>query len=88
MRFDWYKLFNLTEWIAGGLVAQSLTVNLEGKGRTTFEITQGNTTAVRLEAAGIFLPVAFLDNNPYTQDGYAVYLDAANDVWFGYEVEA
>ncbi len=88
MRFDWFKLFNLTEWIATGLVAQSLTVNLEGKGRTTFEITQGNTTGIRLASAEVFLPVAFLENNPYIQDGYAVYLDDANDVYFGYPVPA
>ncbi len=88
MNFDWYKLFNVDEWIAAGLVADTITANLEGKGRVSFEVTQGNTTAIKLASAEVFLPVGFLENNPYIQGDYAVYLDAANDVYFGYPVEA
>lgn len=80
--YDWYNLFNLTEWLATGLVARTLLVNLESRGRMQFEVTQGNETGIRLD--DIFLPVNFLEQNPYVQETYAVYLDTNNDVWFGY----
>lgn len=79
---DWYLIFNLTDWLATGLVARALTVVLESRGRTTFQLTQGNTTAVGYDDG--FLPVNFLENNPYVQGDYAVYLDADENVWFGF----
>ncbi len=86
MIFDWYNLFSLTEFVATGLVARTLVVQLEDRGRLTFQITQANTTAVYYD--GTFLPVSFLDQNPYIRDNYAVYLDADSNVWFGFEVDA
>jgi len=83
--FDWYKIFTLAEFQALGLVARSLILNLEGRGVTRLEVTVGNTVAVQYD--GVLLPVEFLDQNPYEREGYAVYLDTAGDVWFGFEVE-
>ncbi len=86
MLYDWYQLFNLTDWLATGLVARTLIVNLESRGRTVFEITQGNETSVRY--GDQFLSVNFLEMNPNpgVESGslYAVYLDADNNVWFGF----
>lgn len=85
MNFDWYKIFSLPEWLAENLVSRTLILELEDLGRVRFEITQGNTTAVRHDDT--FLPVNFLERNPYVQDGKAIYLDANDDVWIGFEVE-
>lgn len=86
MTYDWYKIFNLTEFLATGLVARSLVLELDGRGSTTFEIFRGNEVGVQFDDA--FLPVSFLEQNPYVQGTYAVYLDATDNVWFGFEVEA
>ncbi len=88
MTYDWYNLFNQTEWLATGLVARTLIVNLESRGRTVFEVTQGATTAITYDDQ--FLPVNFLETNPYTgaesDSAYAVYLDPDDNVWFGFLV--
>ncbi len=84
MTFDWYNIFNLTDWLATGLVARTLTLSLESRGRTVFQITQGNETSVGYD--DVFLPVNLLEINPYSQGNYAVYLDSDNGVWFGFLV--
>lgn len=84
MAAEWYKLFNLADFLATGLVSRTLIFDLEGRGPTTFEVFRGNEVSVAYDDA--FLPVSFLDQNPYAQPGYAVYLDSSDDVWFGFEV--
>lgn len=84
MRFESYKLFNHAEFLATDLVSRTIAVNLERRGVTTFHLTRGNTVAITYE--GVMLPVNFLDRNPYYRDGYAVYIDGNDDVWFGFEV--
>lgn len=85
MNYDWYKLFNLLEWQAEGLVQRSLTVDLEGRDRMTFLINQGNTTSVAFDDK--FLPIAFLDQNPYVHEGAAIYRDANDDIFVGFEAD-
>lgn len=82
--YDWYKLFNITEWLATGLVQRTLKIPLQDLGEKTFLITQGATTAVLYEDK--FLPVQFLDQNPYVLDGVAIYRDSADDIHIGFEV--
>jgi hypothetical protein len=84
MIYDWYKLFSLPEWLAEGLVARTLVVELQDRGRERFEITQGNTTAVRHDDT--FLPVQFMDRNPYVVGSKAIYKDASDNIWIGFEV--
>lgn len=85
MNYEWYKLFNKVDFEAEALVSRTLLVQLEDRGRQTFEIFRGNLVGVVYDDA--FLPVGLLNQNPYAQEGYAIYLDANNDVWFGFEVE-
>jgi hypothetical protein len=81
MAASWYKIFNLAEFNASGLVSQTLLLNLPDRGQQTFEIFKGNE--VNLVYADAFLPVDFLGMNPYVQGDYAVYRDDADDVWLG-----
>lgn len=85
MAYDWYKLFNKSEFEAENIPARTLLVQLDDRGVETFEIFRGNYVAVMYGDA--FLPINFLDQNPYAQNGYAVYRDPNDDVWFGFEVE-
>jgi hypothetical protein len=81
--YQWYKIFNMTDFVATGLVQRSFVVNLEKRGVQTFVVSNGNTVSVYY--ADAFLPVAFLNRNPYVQGLYAVYKDPDNNVWFGFQ---
>lgn len=86
MQYNWYNLFNLTDWLATGLVSRTLSVNLDKDGAKEILITQGNETALTFD--DVFLILQFNGSNPYARDGRAVYLDENQDVWIGIEVEA
>lgn len=82
--FDWYKIFNKAEFVATGFASKKFTYNLTDRGQVEFTAFQGNEVSVLYD--GVFLPVKFLDWNPFKRDGYAVYEDANGDVWWGFEV--
>jgi len=88
MNFDWYKIFNLTEFLEEDLISRNLTVSLEGIGEKELLIINGNETSIVYE--DVILPIRFKDQNPFIKEGsarsYAVYIDAASDVWLGVEV--
>ncbi len=78
---NWYKLFNMTEWLATELVSRNLSVYLDGVGQKEILITQGNETGVMID--DVFLIVNFNDNNPFQFGDRAVYQDENDDVWVG-----
>lgn len=86
MIFDWFKIFNATEFLATDLVSRSLTVTLEKYGEKTILITRGNLLSITVD--GVFLPVGFLDENPYidVDETLAVLQDADGDVWLGIRI--
>lgn len=83
--FDWYSIFNLTDFLDTGLISKTYTLLLEDLGEKSFLITRGNVTSVVFEDQ--ILPLQFNDNNPYQREAYAVYVDSDNNVWFGFGVE-
>lgn len=83
--FDWYKIFNLTEFLALNFVSKDYTYVLEDRGQLTFRAVQGNTVSIVYD--DVILPVEFLGANPFTFGGYSIYKDTNNDVWFGFEIE-
>jgi len=88
MTFDWYKIFNLDEFLATQLVSRKLTVVLDGRGEKEILITSGNDIGVMFEDT--FMILNFNDENPYVREGdddtYALYVDSSDDVWLGIEV--
>lgn len=85
MIYDWYKLFNKTEFEATGLVQRKLILQLEDRGIVEFILNRGNTTSVMY--SGVLMPVKFRNKNPFVVDTYAVYEDDENNVWFGFEAD-
>lgn len=90
MTFDWFPIFNLTEWEATGLSSRVLTLNLEGRGVTEIPIVRGARTNVSLD--GVLLPVGGVEGESALYVGlgglYAVYLDEdSQDVYLGFVVE-
>ena len=84
--FNWYKIFNLTEFEALELVSRTYTLDLEGLGLKDILVTKGNRIALTYE--GVMLSLELNDRNPYEFEGLAVYIDdETQDVYLGIEVE-
>lgn len=81
MIYDWYKIFNETDFLATGLQSRSYQIYLDGVGLKTVLVTVGNTTGVLID--DVFLSVNMNDRNPFTISNRAVYIDEAFDVWVG-----
>ncbi len=90
MTFNWFQLFNMTEFLALELVSKTYQVILEGIGQKDILVTRGNEVSIIYE--DVLLAVEFQSDNPFTREGddatYGVYLDADDNVWLGIEVEA
>lgn len=84
MTFDWYKIFNKAEFLARDLETLTLDLFLDDIGEAEVLVTVGNELGVTYD--GVFLIVGLNDRSPFGRDGYAVYLDASDDVWLGIEV--
>ena len=85
MIYNWYKLFSKTEFEATGLASRRLVVELEDLGEVVVLISRGNLLSITYD--DVYLPINLVDQNPYAQENYAVYLDADNYVHLGIEVE-
>jgi hypothetical protein len=88
MIFDWYLIFNLTEFLALNLVSRTISVQIEGIGEKDVLITRGNE--VSLVFQDVILPVGFHEQNLFTQEGsektYGVFKDDDENVYLGIEV--
>jgi len=83
--FRWYRIFNLLEFEALGLVSKTYTFNMDVVGEKDILATKGNLVGITYE--GVFLPTG-LGLNPFEMDDLAVYVDAADDVYLGIKVES
>lgn len=90
MIFTWFKIFNLTEFNATGLVSRTYTVILEGLGQKEILVTKGELVSMTYE--GFFLPIQLNSKNPFVKESdaegevaHAVYVAGNNDVYLGIE---
>jgi hypothetical protein len=85
MNYDWYLLFNQTEFMATELVSRTIKVSLEGLGEKDILIIRSND--ISIVYADVMLPVEFNGENPFVREGdegtYAVYKDDDENVWLG-----
>lgn len=86
MIYTWYFIFNLTDFEATELVSRTFDVILDGRGEAEFLVTKGNGVGITHD--GIFLMIDLEGKNPFEFDGRAVYVDANQNVWWGFEVPA
>lgn len=85
MIFNWFKIFNTVEFAALGLVSKTYTFNLDGVGQKDIFVTKGVTYGITYE--GVFLSLNLNGLNPFSFEGYAIYVDENNDVYLGIEVD-
>jgi hypothetical protein len=84
--YNWYRIFNLTEFLATDLVSRTYTLILEELGEKQVLVTRSNLNSILYE--GVFLPINLADANPFAMDGHAVFLDSATqDVYLGIEID-
>lgn len=81
MSYNWYKIFNRAEFLAEGLVSRELELVLDGIGLATFLITYGNLLSITYGET--MLSIGVTEENPFAFDGAAIYVDDAEDVWWG-----
>lgn len=84
MIYNWFKIFNTTEFDALDLVSKTYTFVLEGIGQKDVLVTKGVTYGMTYE--GVFLSLNMIDRNPFEFDGHAIYVDADDNVYLGIEV--
>ena len=85
MVYQWFKIFNRAEFLALDLTSKTYTLLLEGIGTKDFLVTNGVSVGVTYE--DIFLAVELNDENPFEFADHAIYIDASEDVYFGFLVE-
>jgi hypothetical protein len=87
MNFNWFKLFNLDEFLALGLVSKVYQVVLEGVGQKNILVTSGNLVSIVYD--DVLLALEFEADNPFVRQGddsiYAIYRDSNGDVHLGIE---
>lgn len=84
MTYLWFKIFNLAEFEATGLVSKAYTLDLEGVGLKTVLVTKGNSVSMSYE--GVFLPLEMSGENPFEFDSHAIFKDGSDDVYLGLPV--
>lgn len=80
--FMWYRIFNLTEFLATDLISRNYTLELENVGIKDVLVTNGKTVSVTYE--DVMLSINLNGKNPFVFEGHAVFLDSATqDVYLG-----
>lgn len=80
--FMWYRIFNLTDFLATDLISRTYTLELENVGIKDVLVTNGKTIAVTYE--DVMLSINLNGKNPFVFEGHAVFLDSATqDVYLG-----
>jgi hypothetical protein len=85
MQYNWFKIFNLTDFEALGLVSIEYILDLDGVGEKTILATKGNGVSITYE--GIMLMLNLGEKNPFEFEDHAVYVDESNDVFLGLPLE-
>jgi len=85
IEYNWFKIFNKTEFLALGLISKTYTFLLEGIGEKDILVTNGVGVGITYE--GIFLPLKLNAINPFEFEDHAVYINADDDVFLGIAID-
>lgn len=82
--YNTYKIFNLDEFEATGLVSRTIQAVLSGIGLKEILITKGNLFGILYD--GVFLCLNVNEKNYLEFDGHSIFIDENNDVHLGIAV--
>ncbi len=86
MTFNEYKIINLDDFVASGLVSKEVELVLDGIGLRTIMVTQGRLVSLVYE--DVILSIGITEKNPFIFGEHEVWVDENNDVWLGFLVSA
>lgn len=86
MTYNWFQVFNRTEFEATRLASKNFRLFFQGIGEVEILVTRGAYTSILYD--GVFLPIEMQDVNPFEFDSHAIYVDLNDDVWLGVPVES
>lgn len=85
MIYNWFKIFNMTEFLALNIGSKKYEYNLSGVGQSDFIVYLGNVVSIMY--LDEFMPVNLYEPALYKKGSYAVYRDdITGNVWFGFLV--
>lgn len=85
MIFDWYLVYNLTDFDALNIHSKSIPLNTEDRGLINLIITKGQYYGVNFVDDDIFLAVGINNQNPFNLGSRSVAIDTHNNLWIGLE---
>ena len=86
MTYEWFYIFNTDDFTELDLVSKVYQLDLEGRGLVDVLVTLGETFGITYE--GVFLPLNLNGVNPFEFEDMACYVDADNNVFMGFVIEA
>jgi hypothetical protein len=86
MQYQWFKIFNRTEFEALGLVSRTYTFTLQGIGLKEILVTKG--VGIGMLYDDVFLSLELGEDNPFVFEDLAIYIDGIDDVYLGVAVES
>lgn len=84
--YNWYLIFNKTEFEALDLVSKVYRLDLEDIGEKDILVTKG--VAIGMTYEGIFLSLELNEKNPFEFEDHAIYINDEDDVFLGVAVES
>ena len=81
MIYNWFKIFNLSEFNSLNLISKTYTMILQDLGEKDILVTKGNRTSILYD--GIYLSLDLNLKNPFEFESHAIYKDLSNDVYLG-----
>lgn len=85
--YNWFKIFNKTEFLALGLTSKTYTIFLNGIGQKDILVTNGISIGILYEE--VFLSLNLNDKNPFEFDNHAIFVDDdTQDVYLGVPIES
>ncbi len=84
--YDWYKVYNLADFLAEDLVSKEVEVIFETVGLKEIRLTKGyNEISILFD--DVFLIPNLNEKNPFEFEDRAAYIDDNDDIWVGIKVE-
>lgn len=81
MIYNWFKIFNLSEFNSLNLISKTYTLILQDIGEKDILVTKGNRTSILYD--GVYLSLDLNLRNPFKFESHAIYKDLSNNIYLG-----
>ena len=81
MEYNWFRIFNTSEFVGVDFTSKTYNLNLETLGFKDVLVCKGNLFSMTYE--GVMLTIGLNDSNPFEFDGYASFINDVGTVYLG-----